>query len=123
MAIDLRKTRAVAPKRKAGAKDVPAKPLLTEDPVASEIIKRLRESLSPTKISLQNQSKQHASHKGKGKGEHYELTMVCEIFEGISPLQRQKIVNDLLKDLMGKKIHALKMKLQDPTQVKLDPNP
>jgi len=124
MAIDLRKTRAVAPKRKKGDELPPNKPLHTEDPLASEIVKRIRENLSPLKVSLKNETHKHKGHAGnKGGGAHYELLVISELFQGVSSLQRQKIVLGLLKDLMGKKIHALKMKLQDPTQTKLDENP
>jgi BolA protein len=124
MVIDLRKTRAVAPKRKKGEKEEPARHLIQEDPVASEIVKRIRETFSPTKMSLQNVSHKHKGHKGKkGSGAHFELSVVSELFMGLPALQRQKIVLDLLKDLMGKKIHALKLDLKDPTQIKLQENP
>ncbi len=124
MPVNLRKTRAVTPKRPKN--EAPPPPSLAEeDQVAAEILKRLRETLSPLQLSLKNLTKAHAKHaeSKKGGGGHYEVLIVSEMFQGAPPLQRQRIVHDLLKDLMGGKIHALKLDLKDPSQVKLVENP
>ena len=119
MPVNLRKTRAVLPKKKKAAEPPPT--LLEGDATASEVMKRIRETLSPIKLSLVNTSAKHKGHKAKGS--HYDLLVVSELFIGVSALQRQKIIHSLLKDLIGKKIHALKMELKDPTQMKLEENP
>ena len=104
----------------------PAPPLQTmkaQDSTAAEIIKRLRELLSPTEMTLKNTSGSHETHKEGKKhgGGHYEVFIVSTLFEGLSALQRQQWVLGSLKDLFEKKIHALSMKLKSPKETKLKP--
>ena len=94
--------------------------LESQDSLAQEITKRLREALSPTRILIQNESAKHAGHREKGrgpKGSHYRIMLVSEAFEGLSLLGRERWVQSLLEDLISaKRIHALATELKAPSE-------
>ena len=75
------------------------------------------QSLGPITINLIDDSHKHASHvehlgEQAGLGEtHFHLTLVSEKFEGLSRIDRQRLVNDLLSDEFKNGLHALQMKL------------
>ena len=106
-----------APARKT--KQPPLMPLSQSDPTALEIIRRIRGTLSPTFMKLENQSAAHAKHATRGQGNHYDLKVVSEMFNGLSLLQRTHLVNSLFSDLYGRAIHALKLELKSPQETPL----
>lgn len=65
-------------------------------------------AFSPTDILVKDQSHLHAGHAGArdGKG-HFEVQIVAEAFEGMSRIQRHRMVFEVLDDLMQTDIHAL----------------
>jgi len=50
-----------------------------------------------------------------GCGAKFSVTVVSESFKGKTPLERHRMVNGILKDLM-KEIHALSLKTLTPDQ-------
>lgn len=87
---------------------------------AKTIINRLREALSPSRLSLKNESHLHQGHQGNvHKGGHYQVTVVSESFEGLSRLQRNRYVMKILQDLFPKEIHALSLSLKTESEVPL----
>lgn len=83
-------------------------------------IKQLLEILNPEFMSLENNSAKHAHHIESMKhnnqfmsaGEsHYKMTIVSESFEGLSRLDRQRKVLDLLKSEFTTGLHALELKV------------
>ena len=77
-------------------------------------------SLNPLRISLQNDSAKHASHKehigGAGfTGEtHYKLVIESALFQERSRIDRQRLIMDLLKDEFTSGLHALEIKARAP---------
>lgn len=75
------------------------------------------QSLQPIELKLVDESHKHAGHvehlgEAAGSGEtHFLLTLVSEKFEGLSRIDRQRCVNDLLADEFKNGLHALQMKL------------
>jgi stress-induced morphogen len=63
---------------------------------------------SPEDILVKDQSHLHAGHAGArdGKG-HFEVQIVASAFEGVSRIQRHRMVFEALNDLMQTDIHAL----------------
>ena len=63
---------------------------------------------SPEDILVKDQSHLHAGHAGArdGKG-HFEVQIVAAAFEGMSRIQRHRMVFEVLDDLMQTDIHAL----------------
>jgi BolA protein len=96
----------------------PLPTLAIQDFTATEILKRVRDALAPTKLSIQNLSQMHQKHKEalKQGGGHYSLSVISEVFTGLNLKQRQEWVNGILSDLYNKSIHALKMDLKSPAE-------
>ena len=99
----------------------PLPTLEAEDATAAEITRRLREALSPAHISIENLSGRHAGHAESKKhgGGHYKVSLVSDLFEGLSRLHRERWVTSLLEDLLkDKKIHAISLSLNATDEVK-----
>jgi BolA protein len=77
--------------------------------MTSEIIKqKLNDALKPAIIEIIDDSAAHAGHAGaQNGGGHYNVTIVAEIFDGKSLVQRHQLIYQVLSDLMKKEIHAL----------------
>ncbi len=79
------------------------------------ILEKLK-TLEPTFLELKNDSAKHAGHTehlgGAGfTGEtHYKLTLVSDVFQGLSRIERQRKVNDLLVEEFKTGLHAFEMK-------------
>lgn len=88
----------------------------TAIPLAVEIENRLTAALSPTRLSVSNDSAQHAGHMGDdGTGEsHFSVTIEAPAFTGQSRVQRQRLVNQALADLLRDRIHALAIRATAP---------
>lgn len=85
-------------------------------PIEFEIIRRLTDSLVPTRLIVSNDSAQHHGHLGDdGSGEsHFSVEIESAAFIGVSRLQRQRMVNQALGDLPGQRVHALAIKARAP---------
>ena len=85
-------------------------------PVASEMLRRLHSSLSPSRVELNDDSEQHRGHGGYNPaGEsHFSLTIESAAFTGKSRVERQRLVYKALGDLMDERVHALAIKARAP---------
>jgi BolA family transcriptional regulator, general stress-responsive regulator len=85
-------------------------------PIATEIEKRLRAALAPTRLAVINDSGRHHGHAGDdGSGEsHFTVEIEAEAFAGLSRLERQRAVNAALGDLMRERVHALAIRARAP---------
>lgn len=77
----------------------------------------LQESLGPQELLIKDQSQLHIGHEGArdGKG-HYDLLVVSQAFEGVSRVQRHRMVYDALRDLLESDIHALRISAYAPSE-------
>lgn len=84
-------------------------------PVATEMLRRL-ESLSPTRIHLNDDSEGHRGHGGYNpSGEsHFSLRIESPAFAGKSRVERQRMVYSALGDLMAERVHALTIRATAP---------
>ncbi|WP_339693244.1 BolA family protein [uncultured Parasphingorhabdus sp.] len=89
---------------------------MSKGPVHSEIEKRLTAELSPISLNVINDSASHHGHAGDdGSGEsHFTVEIVCAAFEGLSRLNRQRMVNKALGDMMRDKVHAMVIQARAP---------
>jgi BolA protein len=77
-----------------------------------EILKKLK----PSQIDLKNESAKHAGHAehlgsaGFTGETHYKLMIKSPLFLGVSRIDRQRMVMDLLKDEFKTGLHALEIK-------------
>ena len=85
-------------------------------PVQQEMERLLKEAFSPTRLDVINDSAKHAGHSGDdGSGEsHFSILVESDRFEGLTRLERQRLVNRVLGDLPGQRIHALSVKALAP---------
>lgn len=89
---------------------------MPKGPVHSEIEKRLTAELAPTALNVINDSASHHGHAGDdGSGEsHFTVEIEAAAFEGQSRLNRQRLVNKALGDMMREKVHALVIRARAP---------
>lgn len=79
----------------------------------SRISEVLKSALMPTHFLIENESHQHA---GPQSETHYKILIVSSIFVGKSRLDRQRVVNDLLKQEFESGLHALTQKTLTPEE-------
>ena len=75
-----------------------------------DIIKqKIEAAFAPEVLELTNQSALHTGHAGDdGSGEsHYKLRVVSKSFEGMSRVERQRRIYEVLSDELKSSIHAL----------------
>ena len=89
---------------------------LATGPVATEMLRRLREALQPSQIDLVDDSDAHRGHGGHNPaGEsHFSLTIESAAFAGKSRVERQRLVYKALGDLMHERVHALSIRATAP---------
>ena len=85
-------------------------------PLADQIAERLTIALAPTHLVVSNDSDRHAGHMGDdGTGEtHFSVTIESAAFSGVSRVERQRLVNRALADLLRDRIHALAIGARAP---------
>jgi BolA protein len=85
-------------------------------PIAKEMIARLTSALSPSRLTLEDQSHQHIGHAGHDpRGEsHFSLTIESPAFAGLNRVERQRRVYAALGDLMHDRVHALTIRATAP---------
>ena len=92
---------------------------MMSDPSArrARIESELREQLSAIHVEVIDESHLHVGHPGAREGGgHFRATVVSARFEGMNPVERQRIVYEVLEDAMGVEIHAISMKTLTPAQ-------
>ena len=82
-----------------------------------KIIRKMKEELAATSVEVIDESWKHAGHAGAASGGgHFIVDLVSEKFEGISLLDRNRMVFDVLKEEMQGEIHALVIKAKTPLE-------
>ncbi len=94
----------------------PSTPPVPND-VESAIRDRLVATLTPERLEVVNDSAHHAGHAGDdGSGQtHWIVRVESSAFAGLSRLDRQRLVNRALADLMDRPIHALAIEATVPS--------
>ncbi len=88
---------------------------------AARIEARLRETFTASVCQLTDESSAHAGHAGAASGgSHFRLRLVAAEFEGLSRINRQRLVYDCVRDMMLTEIHALAMTTEAPSEVASD---
>jgi BolA protein len=83
---------------------------MTLVPNATALEARLRERLRPSKLQVIDESADHAGHvgaNGTGLGTHFRVRIATPMFEGLSRVQRHRLVYDALQDYIDAGLHAL----------------
>lgn len=89
-------------------------------PIYSSILRKLK-SLQPNALDVEDNSAMHAGHPGVvghfGES-HFVVRVVADAFEGLSMVQRHRLVYTLLtEEMSGGLIHALQIDARTPEEV------
>ena len=77
----------------------------------------LTDALQPLCLEIIDNSAAHAGHEGvRSGGGHYQVTIVAELFENKTLVQRHQLVYKALGDLMKHEIHALGINAFSPSE-------
>jgi BolA protein len=80
-------------------------------------IRNLLAPLHPLELQIEDESDRHVGHPGAREGGgHYRLRLVSRDFQGLTRLQRHRLVYDCLDNLMPREIHALALILLSPEE-------
>lgn len=77
-------------------------------------------TLNPHYLDVQDDSALHAGHAGNTGGSHYTITIVSEVFTGLSLIKRHRVVYEAVGDLMATDIHALSIIAKTPAEFGLN---
>ncbi|WP_207904602.1 BolA family protein [Novosphingobium sp. PhB165] len=85
-------------------------------PIEQEMRQLLEAAFAPSHLAVINDSATHRGHSGDdGSGEsHFTIEIESPRFEGVSRLQRQRLVNAALGDIPGERVHAVAIKARAP---------
>lgn len=85
--------------------------------VASRIREKLTEKLAPSRLDVVDDSHKHAGHVGaRPEGEtHFSVEVVSAAFEGVSRVQRQRMVYEILQEELAGPVHALELRTLSPS--------
>lgn len=85
--------------------------------VASRIRQKLTEKLAPSRLDVVDDSHKHAGHVGaRPEGEtHFSVEIVSAAFEGVSRVERQRMVYDILREELAGPVHALALRTLSPS--------
>lgn len=84
--------------------------------VAEAMRKKLIDALSPVRLEIVDDSDRHRGHAGARRGgqSHFNITLECASFAGLSRIQRQRLVHGLLAEELAGPVHALSLKTLAP---------
>jgi BolA family transcriptional regulator, general stress-responsive regulator len=85
-------------------------------PVAAAITARLHSALMPERLVVTDDSARHRGHAGHDpRGEsHFTVEIVAAAFAGATRVQRHRLVNQALAELLTERVHALAIVAKAP---------
>ena len=83
---------------------------------AQELEQRLRAALTINHLEIEDESHLHAGHAGAKEGKsHFSIAIGATEFSGKPPLKQHQLVYAAAGDLMQTDIHALSIRVINPT--------
>jgi BolA protein len=85
--------------------------------VTEAIRAKLTAALNPTRLVIEDDSDRHAGHAGARPGgeSHFNVTIDSAAFDGLRPVERQRLVHRVLAEELAGPVHALSLKLGMPS--------
>jgi BolA protein len=86
--------------------------------VAESMRRKLTEALAPTRLAIIDESHRHVGHAGaRPEGEtHFRIEIVSASFEGLSRIERQRLVHRALAAELAGPVHALSLATLTPDE-------
>ncbi|MFV0295140.1 MAG: BolA family protein [Hyphomicrobiaceae bacterium] len=86
--------------------------------VEQDMREALMVALEPVRLDIVNESHLHAGHASSpGTGEsHFRVVIVAPVFTGKSRIERHRLVNAALGELLRDRIHALAITANAPQE-------
>lgn len=86
--------------------------------VAASVHAKLTDAFEPVHLDVVDESHLHAGHVGaRPEGEtHFRVEIVAAAFDGISRVERQRMVYRVLRDELGDRVHALALRTRSPSE-------
>ena len=78
--------------------------------LVQEIKSRLKKSMTIDHLTIMDDTGKHLRHKHYDVCKHFQIIIVSSTFEGISLLDRHKLVYQALDGMIKNEIHALGLK-------------
>jgi len=83
-------------------------------PIETKIQLKIQEHYQPEYLEIFNESQLH--HARPGSESHFKMQIVSESFTGMSRLERQRNLHELLKEELQRGLHALSARLLTPNE-------
>ncbi|XP_036395562.1 bolA-like protein 1 [Megalops cyprinoides] len=94
--------------------------MASDRPVETTVRAKLTAALEPAHLEVINESHMHAVPPGSES--HFRVVVVSSRFEGLSLLQRHRLVNETLREELSNSIHALAIQAKTPEQWENNPS-
>ena len=85
--------------------------------IADRIRDKLTAAFAPETLEVLDESWRHAGHAGAGDGSgetHFDVRVVSAAFAGMGRVQRQRAVNEALREELAGPVHALSIRAEAP---------
>ena len=85
--------------------------------VADRLRSKLEAAFSPQHLEIVDDSGRHAGHAGadrEGGETHFNVAIQAAAFQGLSRVERQRQVNNALREELAGPVHALSIKATAP---------
>ncbi|TVR81592.1 MAG: BolA family transcriptional regulator [Rhodospirillales bacterium] len=84
--------------------------------MADTIREKLTRGLAPMSLEVIDESHRHTGHAGARPGgeTHFRVRIVATAFEGVSRLDRHRMVHDILAAELADRVHALNVSARTP---------
>jgi len=84
--------------------------------VTEKLERKLTDAFTPARLTIDDDSARHAGHAGAGQGgeSHFNVVIESAAFEGVSRVQRQRMVYQALAEELAGPVHALSVKALAP---------
>ena len=88
--------------------------------VADQLVHKLTGAFAPSHLTVDDDSARHAGHAGAGQGgeSHFNVVIESAAFEGVSRVQRQRMVYTAVAEELAGPVHALSVKALAPGEAR-----
>lgn len=91
---------------------------MAEGQIKAALTQKLGEALNPDSLAIADESALHQGHAGARPGgeTHFRVEIVAKAFEGLSRIERQRLIYGILSDELAGPVHALSVAARTPDE-------